>query len=81
MMDDVHNCDSYINIPASQTYISYVNMSILMITSACCLHNFVILSYACWGLKAVYKLRTGIHPGIFPVVRKALLYGLYNLDR
>jgi hypothetical protein len=26
-MDNVHNCDSYINIPSSQTYRSYVNLN------------------------------------------------------
>jgi hypothetical protein len=46
------------------------NMFILMIlmTSVCCLHNFVTQLYTYGWLKAICKSRTGVHLGKFPVV-------------
>jgi hypothetical protein len=44
-MDNVQNCDSYINIPSSQTYRSYQNLDLCYI--ACFRRNYLLKKQLC----------------------------------
>jgi hypothetical protein len=51
-----------------------LSLSWFSITSACCLHNFVMKSYTYGMLKAVCNSRTGVRLGKLPIKVKVMLW-------
>jgi hypothetical protein len=74
-MDNVQNCDSYINIPSSQTYRSYLKHNKI---NNYILGNYFTFSNIFWASNSGLQRKPKCPPFIMHIVSECM-YNLYNL--